>query len=362
MTREHKLALIVGFALFLVVGVLVSDHFSSARKSQPGSGISALGPREAGASSIQPPVTGTMSSQEIVMGGSGIGDRYQSMPPTSPQPAVADPGAPWQGTIVSVPTGTSTGAPEYQIGQTPQMPAQQASVVSPGASPGYYPNPALPGNGAAAAVETGRLTTPGASLETHFEPVGGTGLTPPAPVAVQPPVQERPQGPSLPVTSGKVQKRSVQEGETIYAIAQEIYGDGNMWSKLRDFNKGKIGANGSVREGVTLTFPPKDVLLGKAILPEQARPGATTTPPVPGATPAPGQGRPAIAENPAPARPAGKTYTMQRGDVLSVVAQKTLGSARRWHELVEANKDVIDDPDNIPAGTVLKIPSQAAAR
>jgi len=53
---------------------------------------------------------------------------------------------------------------------------------------------------------------------------------------------------------------------------------------------------------------------------------------------------------------------MQRGDVLSVVAQKTLGSARRWHELVEANKDVIDDPDNIPAGTVLKIPSQAAAR
>ena len=83
MTREHKLALIVGFALFLVVGVLVSDHFSSARKSQPGSGISALGPREAGASSIQPPVTGTMSSQEIVMGGSGIGDRYQSMPPTS---------------------------------------------------------------------------------------------------------------------------------------------------------------------------------------------------------------------------------------------------------------------------------------
>ncbi len=32
MTREHKLALILGFALVLVVGVLVSDHISGAER------------------------------------------------------------------------------------------------------------------------------------------------------------------------------------------------------------------------------------------------------------------------------------------------------------------------------------------
>jgi nucleoid-associated protein YgaU len=34
MTRENKLALVVGFALILLVGILVSDHFSTARRQQ----------------------------------------------------------------------------------------------------------------------------------------------------------------------------------------------------------------------------------------------------------------------------------------------------------------------------------------
>ena len=29
MTREHKLALVVGFGLILIVGILISDHFST---------------------------------------------------------------------------------------------------------------------------------------------------------------------------------------------------------------------------------------------------------------------------------------------------------------------------------------------
>ena len=34
MTRENKLALIIGFGLILVVGILVSDHFSPASNDQ----------------------------------------------------------------------------------------------------------------------------------------------------------------------------------------------------------------------------------------------------------------------------------------------------------------------------------------
>src|SRR6185436_2493355 len=33
-TREHKLALIVGFSLILLVGVLISDHLSRARQAK----------------------------------------------------------------------------------------------------------------------------------------------------------------------------------------------------------------------------------------------------------------------------------------------------------------------------------------
>ena len=34
-----------------------------------------------------------------------------------------------------------------------------------------------------------------------------------------------------------------------------------------------------------------------------------------------------------------------------------LGTSRRWREIYELNRDRIDDPDHVPAGTVLVLPS-----
>ena len=52
MTREHKLALIVGFSLVLIVGVLISDHFSPARRQDVSAdGMSAGTPVKFGSSS-----------------------------------------------------------------------------------------------------------------------------------------------------------------------------------------------------------------------------------------------------------------------------------------------------------------------
>jgi nucleoid-associated protein YgaU len=47
---------------------------------------------------------------------------------------------------------------------------------------------------------------------------------------------------------------------------------------------------------------------------------------------------------------------VKTGDVLSVIAQQQMGSARRWRALYEHNKNVIDDPDHVEVGTVLRIP------
>ena len=51
-----------------------------------------------------------------------------------------------------------------------------------------------------------------------------------------------------------------------------------------------------------------------------------------------------------------KTYTVQKGDTLSKIANQFLGNANKWNEIYEANKDTIKDPDMIHPGQELKIP------
>lgn len=50
-------------------------------------------------------------------------------------------------------------------------------------------------------------------------------------------------------------------------------------------------------------------------------------------------------------------HTVAKGETLSHIAQKHYGKASRWQALFEANRDVIDDPDRIFPGQVLKVPA-----
>ncbi len=52
----------------------------------------------------------------------------------------------------------------------------------------------------------------------------------------------------------------------------------------------------------------------------------------------------------------GGTYTVQKGDSLSKIAKRELGDANAWGKIFDANKDVLDDPDKIFPGQVLKLP------
>ena len=49
-------------------------------------------------------------------------------------------------------------------------------------------------------------------------------------------------------------------------------------------------------------------------------------------------------------------HTVVRGDTLSAIAQKTLGSAGKYPVIFEANKPMLKDPDLIYPGQVLRIP------
>jgi nucleoid-associated protein YgaU len=60
---------------------------------------------------------------------------------------------------------------------------------------------------------------------------------------------------------------------------------------------------------------------------------------------------------PTPAKASMKTYTVKSGDTLGEIAQRELGSANKYMEIFNANRDQLSDPDKIQPGQVLKIPA-----
>lgn len=69
-----------------------------------------------------------------------------------------------------------------------------------------------------------------------------------------------------------------------------------------------------------------------------------------------------VAERGAPETPAVsavpevKMYTVQRGDTLSGIAKKQYGDAMKYKFLFEANRPMLEDPNKIYPGQVLRIP------
>ena len=50
-------------------------------------------------------------------------------------------------------------------------------------------------------------------------------------------------------------------------------------------------------------------------------------------------------------------YTVQAGDTLSKISQRFYGDAGKHMEIYYANRDKIEDPDNIQVGQELTIPA-----
>lgn len=50
-------------------------------------------------------------------------------------------------------------------------------------------------------------------------------------------------------------------------------------------------------------------------------------------------------------------HTVEKGDTLWAVSEKTLGDGSRYNEIFEANKPMLSHPDKIYPGQVLRIPT-----
>lgn len=66
-----------------------------------------------------------------------------------------------------------------------------------------------------------------------------------------------------------------------------------------------------------------------------------------------------IAEKEPVTAPAGRTYVVKGGDTLSEIAQRELGSSRRWQEIVALNPGL--DPARLRAGKELRMPGGEGA-
>lgn len=389
MTREHKLTLIIAFAILLVVGVLVGDHFSKARHASPGVEVAtnptdalnvptepsnapaAVTAAQAGPASGQGGMALTNGAGTAAAGTNAVLPPVQAVTgeeiaaanqPQANQPgANSTPGATTATTSATVPARTTT-----TISMVP-------GGTAGGNTAGANTQPTTTGNGAGARTgeqspfvfipEGVRNAPPAAGISTVPMPSGGgaSGGNESAGAGTTK------VGGGLPVSTGKLLAHPVEKGETLVSLARKFYNDATLAKKLAEFNKGKVGEKMSLRQGVTLRIPPKDVLLGQAVLPENASPelsnkkpdaatGSSTKPAgtTGGAGTAGTTGGNAGAENAGAAR----EYVVQKGDTLGQIASKLLGSSKRAREIVQLNRGVISDQDNLKVGTKLKIPAR----
>ncbi len=236
MTKEHKLALVTGFGFMLLVGIVISDHFSVARMQT--------------AADLRP--AGELMNTE-----------------RNEDPALI---------------AFSPPQPPPQKGQSVAAPKLRSAVQSKAAGPA-------------------RINMP--DLQQGRPRIGGDrgGVT---------------------RDSGQVHR--VRSGESLSSICQKYYGDSTLVIALAQFNH--LGDPDLLREGKRLRIPERGVLGGGAVDPLVKQGGVSRV----------------------------ATYTVRSGDVLSDIAKREMGSAGRMMELYRFNRAVIDDPDRLRVGDVLRIP------
>lgn len=301
--REQKIALIVGFAVVLVVGVLVSDHLSGARNLQ----LADATEGDAGRIEAAPVAY--------------LPDRDRTVP--SIASSDAEPDAAVQ-PMISLPEPAPEPFTFAQGGSSEQSPLGE--VLRLGGSNDQQPSAgtttwkdSLRGLGEQIARGLDNGVREAAVVERTDD---RSSISNPAnqtrPVEVEP--------------VAKPVRHVVQANESLYKIAKRYLGDGNRWRELAAANSGKVGKDGSVRTGVSLVIP-----------------GATPRATPPSRTP---QSAPAKAA--APIR-----YTVKKNDSLSEISQRYLGTTKRMAEIIAANRSQIDDPDDIRIGMVLTIPAKS---
>jgi len=141
-------------------------------------------------------------------------------------------------------------------------------------------------------------------------------LVPAAPVSVQQGVPDQ----GVPDSSGNT-VYIVAPGDSLWSIAEKMYGDGRLWTRIAEENEDVVqGTSDLIRVGWRLAIPPKD--------PD----------PLPESDPSP------------------EIVVVTPGESLWSIAEEFLGDGTQWPTIAEANESVITDPNLIQPGWQLVLP------
>lgn len=399
MTRETKVGLLIGLGLILLIGIIVSDYLSVAQMQEPAA-LTEFGPRagESIRNDRQP------SPAALAETAAPVSNRRQTIPtPQEMGPPSSGPAQP-------------QARPDAPIAQGPTSPAYVPLLSSTARTTPTPVEPTAEAIPTPAEMTLSELAPPPPAFVTRQAPVTPVDTrdraslagreTPTSsgsrPVArVEPPVSV-----PTPHPSRNTIVHHVQEGETLFEIAQKYYGDGEQWPTIARANPERVMEGGNVREGVRLMLPAQpddnvqavvnaanqalqtratvstssrtvkvasgDTLIGlarkhlgdggrwKELLaanrgkldgPQDLRVGMELNLPASGS---------ALASAPVTVRSrsaAAKTYTVRSGDNLYRIAEKALGDGDRWQDIYQANRDALESPDSIRVGQTLKLPS-----
>ena len=303
LAREQKLALIVGFSITLLVGILLTDHLSKARML-----------RLEGIAEGEGPALVNVSQRSALSPREHRAERRAgAMDPrgrdSAPEP-LSRPGS-----------GASARADlddEGEIAASLALPdpaVDQAPVLTMGESIDDLVGPTGEPAGGRPANRLGRsIEAPG---ETHLQ---GPMIADPLEAAPTP------------------EWYTVQKNESLYTLCERFYGNGMLYPKLIAHNTERVNAEGHIREGVRIQIPHPSVIVG---------PGASFKT-SPGKTPG------SKGEQKAPKLKT-REYRVAKGDCLSLIAQRELGTIRRQKEIIELND--LRSPDDVRRGMILILPA-----
>jgi LysM repeat protein len=144
---------------------------------------------------------------------------------------------------------------------------------------------------------------------------------PPAAVIIAPAKTRQPPALAAPRTKrvDHAKHHVVQAGDDLWSLAERYYGDGRDWRKIAAANPSVLtGGPDRLRVGWRLRIPDlnTDALAGDNVV------------------------------------------TVRRGDTLSSIAERELGSSTHWNDIFHLNKAQLSDPDELAVGIRLVLPEQ----
>lgn len=282
MTRDTKLALILGSSILLLVLLLISDHIAATARPEQGAPASSL------ANAAAPPNQPGLGQASRALAGNPRAAASADRPTTADPLTSRTERSTWRDGLAN--------AVDSAVATTRDL------LAADGMGPAHQAEPP--------AAETPTTTVMGVPLD------------------------DNPPAPNNPDQAGDERTHLVREGDTLWSIAERYYNDPELHAAIARANRDRLTPNGTLAANTRIVIPPRDRLA---------------------ATPQPPTTEPANPDD--NDQPTYTTYTVRKGDVLSVISQRTLGTAKRWREILELNKDKLDEPEDLWVGMTLRIPA-----